>query len=95
MVIIKDKGAVPNKLGRDGLESKQDHVEEELGQDDVAPEQNVLIPEQKDDAEDDGRERSNDVIEEDTQETAAPTIGVVVIACNRPSVGRALDLLLK
>ncbi|XP_065884619.1 alpha-1,3-mannosyl-glycoprotein 2-beta-N-acetylglucosaminyltransferase-like isoform X2 [Dysidea avara] len=95
VVIIKDKGAVPNKLGRDRLESKQDHVEEELGQDDVAPEQNVLIPEQKDDAEDDGRERSNDVIKEDTQETAAPTIGVVVIACNRPSVGRALDLLLK
>jgi len=96
VVIVKDKNKVPDELD---LESKKSNVDEELEQNNVQLEQNaeqeVVVPEQTDDAED-NRGGNNDVTEEAAQETTTkPTIGVVVIACNRPSVGRALDLLLK
>ena len=101
VVIIKDKETVPDELVQDDLESKKNNVNKALEQNnvlleqnDMEPEQEALVPEQTDNKEDD-RAGNNDVTQEATQETTTPTIGVVVIACNRPSVGRALDLLLK
>jgi len=98
VVIIKDKEAVPDELDQDYVESKKNDVNKALEQNnvlleknDMEPEQEALVPEQTDNKED----GNNDVTKEATQETTTPTIGVVVIACNRPSVGRALDLLLK
>ena len=92
VVTIKDKKVVSNEfIGQDDLKSQQNEIEEKLGQVPVEPEQKVLVREDTED----NRGRINDVIKEDKQKTSSPAIGVLVIACNRPTVGRALDLLLK